>query len=64
MLDRELNGLLGAMKYFNQHKATIVTFAGRDSIIKDGFEIEVMPAYEYLMNKDRSSEVIPEHLNT
>jgi uncharacterized protein len=63
-LDRELNGLLGAMKYFNQHKATIVTFAGRDSIKKDGFEIEVIPAYEYLMNKDRSSEVTPEHPNT
>ncbi|MCX6245936.1 MAG: ATP-binding protein [Bacteroidetes bacterium] len=48
-LKRELNGLLTAMRFFKQKKATIVTFANTDYIEKDGFEIAVLPAYEYLM---------------
>jgi predicted AAA+ superfamily ATPase len=47
-LKRELNGLLQAMKFFNQQKATIVTFDNTDFINEDGFEIEVIPAYKYL----------------
>ncbi len=48
-LKRELNGLLEAMRFFNQHKATIVTFADTDFIETDGFEITVIPAYKYLL---------------
>jgi predicted AAA+ superfamily ATPase len=48
-LKRELNGLLQAMQLFNKKKATIVTFANTDYIEKDGFEIEVIPAYNYLL---------------
>ncbi len=48
-LNRELNGLLQAMKFFDQRKATIVTFANTDLFVVDGFEIEVIPAYKYLL---------------
>jgi len=47
-LKRELNGLLKAMRYFNQFKATIVTFANSDFIDEDGCKIKVIPAYKYL----------------
>jgi len=47
-LKRELNGLLGAMRFFNQRKATIVTFNNTDFIVQDGFEIVVIPAFKYL----------------
>jgi predicted AAA+ superfamily ATPase len=48
-LKRELNGLLQAMRFFNLNTATIVTFANTDFIKKDGFEIDVIPAYKYLL---------------
>ncbi len=48
-LKRELNGLLKAMRFFNQFKATIVTFANSDFIEEDGCKIEVIPAYKYLL---------------
>ena len=48
-LQRELNGLLAAMQFFGQQKATIVTFAGADHIVKEGFTIEVVPAYQFLI---------------
>lgn len=48
-LMRELNGLLNAMKFFKKKKATIVTFATTDYIKEKGFEIEVVPAYTYLL---------------
>lgn len=48
-LKRELNGLIRAMKYFEKNKASIVTFDTRDHIIDDGYEIDVIPAYEYLL---------------
>lgn len=47
-LKRELNGLLKAMQFFNQHKAIIVTFDNSDFIEKDGYEVAVIPAYKYL----------------
>ena len=50
-LNRELNGLLQAMKFFNHQKATIVTFSKSDFIQQDGFEISVIPAYNYLLTK-------------
>jgi hypothetical protein len=48
-LTRELNGLLQAMRFFNHHAATIVTFANTDFIEKESFEIRVIPAYKYLL---------------
>jgi len=48
-LNRELNGLLQAMKFFNIQKAIIVTFANTDFIKETTYEIEVLPAYKYLM---------------
>ncbi len=49
-LQRELNGLLAAMRFFKQQNATIVTFAGADQIVKEGFTVEVVPAYQYLVS--------------
>jgi len=47
-LKGELNGLLQAMRFFNQAKATMVTFDNSDLIVQEGFEISVIPAYKYL----------------
>ncbi|HNS18828.1 MAG TPA: ATP-binding protein [Bacteroidales bacterium] len=55
-LDRELNGLMRAMKRFGKSRAIIVTFSGRDRIGKDSFEIDVVPAWEYLTGSSKISE--------
>ena len=47
-LTRELKGLELAMKFFGLTKGTIVTYNDRDIIQQNGFEINVVPAYEYL----------------
>jgi len=47
-LSREINGLLSAMKFFNITRATIVTHADTDRIVEGNFEIEVVPAFEFL----------------
>ncbi|MCK5278298.1 MAG: ATP-binding protein, partial [Cyclobacteriaceae bacterium] len=49
-IDRELKGLRQAMRFFNFHKAIIVTFDTKDVIKEDGFEIEIIPACDYLIN--------------
>ena len=49
-IDRELRGLRQAMRFFNFHNAIIVTFDTRDVIKEDGFEIEIIPACNYLIN--------------
>jgi len=49
-LKRELSGLLKAMKFFKQEKASIVTFADSDYIEAEGCIIEVIPAYKYLID--------------
>jgi len=48
-LKRELDGLYSAMRFFKCSKAQIITFANSDFIKQDEFEIEVIPAYKYLM---------------
>ena len=48
-LKREKNGLLQAMRFFNQIKATIVTFSNSDLIKEDQYEIMVVPAFKYLL---------------
>jgi uncharacterized protein len=49
-LKREMNGIIQAMKFFTFQKAKIVTFCNTDFIKVDEFEIEVIPAFKYLMN--------------
>ena len=49
-LKRETNGLIQALKFFKLKKGKIITFANSDFIKIDNFEIEVLPAYQYLMN--------------
>jgi len=49
-LKREMNGILLAMKFFHIQKGKIVTFANTDLIKVDQFEVEVIPAFKYLMN--------------
>jgi uncharacterized protein len=51
-LRRELNGLLAAMRFFGQQKATIVTFSNSDNIINEGYIVTVVPAYHYLSLKE------------
>lgn len=53
-VDRELNGLLQAMRFFGRKNGTIVTFANRDMIEQDGCVISVIPAFEYLLHGDRA----------
>ena len=49
-LTRELNGLERAMQFFAVKKGIIVTLNNSDFIQQNGFEFEVVRAYEYLKN--------------
>ena len=44
---REINGLLAALKYFSLKEGVILTIDQRDLIIAEGYQINVVPAYEY-----------------
>lgn len=46
--EREYNGLLEAMKFFNIKEGKIITLNQEDSFSKDGYEIRMMAAYKYL----------------
>lgn len=46
--DRELSGLLEAMKFFNLSEGTIVTFEQKDAFDQDGYFVQLIPAHEYL----------------
>ena len=48
-LAREVAGLVKAMRFFDVKKARIVTFADNDMIQEDNLEIEVIPAFKYLL---------------
>ena len=48
-LEREVNGLTEAMRFFNTKDALIVTAGSTDTIRTDLDLINVVPAYEYLM---------------
>ncbi|WP_243349130.1 ATP-binding protein [Parabacteroides sp. FAFU027] len=48
-LAREVAGLVKAMRFFDVKKARIVTFADNDFIQEDNLEIEVIPAFKYLL---------------
>jgi uncharacterized protein len=45
--DREINGLIDAMEFFQLEEGTILTFNRYDTIIKNGKRIEVIPVYSY-----------------
>jgi len=46
--EREINGLIDAMRYFKQPKGYIITFDQNDIIYRGDCEIKVVPAYEFL----------------
>jgi predicted AAA+ superfamily ATPase len=45
--EREINGLLEAMDFFNQEKGTILTFADEDIILTAGKRIDAIPAWKW-----------------
>ncbi len=47
---REINGLLEVMSYFDVSRGTIVTFDQKDEFILDDKTIEVIPAHFWLMH--------------
>jgi hypothetical protein len=50
--ERELNGLVDAMNYFNFQEGTIITMNQKDIIRIDDKEILVLPAFEYFRRKE------------
>jgi predicted AAA+ superfamily ATPase len=50
--EREINGLLDAMKYFKQTKGTIITANQQDKILINDCEIDLMPAWKFLQNNN------------
>jgi predicted AAA+ superfamily ATPase len=49
-LDRELNGAIEALAILNLKKGRIITVDQRDRFEKDGYVIEVIPCYEFLLS--------------
>lgn len=49
-MDRELNGLYEAMTDFKLTNGTVVTLSQSDTFNKDGMQIDVIPATEFLIN--------------
>jgi len=47
---REEKGLIDAMNYFKKSSSTIITFNQQDEIRRDGKQIHVVPAWQYLIN--------------
>ncbi|MDR0302721.1 MAG: ATP-binding protein [Treponema sp.] len=50
--DREINGLLAAMDFFNLDYGTILTFDTEDIIQTAGKKIEVIPLWKYIVQED------------
>jgi len=49
---REIDGLVAALKRFGLRHGTIVTHAQSDIAVSDGCEITIVPAHKYLWEKD------------
>ena len=47
-IDRELNGVVEALKHLNIKEGEIITLNQEDLFEKEGFQIKVIPAYKYL----------------
>ncbi len=50
-MDREINGLIEAMKKFKLKKGLIVTYDDEKEIVKDGLKIKVIPVWKWMLNK-------------
>ncbi|MGE0020689.1 MAG: ATP-binding protein [Draconibacterium sp.] len=46
--ERELSGLMEAMKFFQKNEGLIITFNQKDIIEKEGYKVTLVPAHEYL----------------
>lgn len=51
-LDRELNGAMEAMKFFDLKKTILVTFSDKDEFKKDGCTISIIPAHEFFLENN------------
>lgn len=49
--NREIRGLKNAAKKLNCKKLTLITFEEQETIVEEGFTINVIPATEWLLNK-------------
>jgi len=47
--EREINGLVEAMKKFKLKKGTIITYDDDDEIVRDGLKIKVVPAWKWML---------------
>jgi hypothetical protein len=45
--EREINGLLAALKFFNLSEGIILTVDQTDKILIDKYKINVVPAYQF-----------------
>jgi hypothetical protein len=45
--DREINGLLAALKFFSLSKGVILTLGQKDKIFINGYKIDVIPAFSF-----------------
>ena len=54
--DREINGLLDAMEFFNLEEGTILTYNSEDIILVNGKKIDVIPAWKQIILSDSPSE--------
>ncbi|MDV0446959.1 hypothetical protein MsAg5_08270 [Methanosarcinaceae archaeon Ag5] len=50
--ERELNGLMEAMAFFDLTEGTLVTFNQKDQFEKDGLTVRMVPAHEYIGHSD------------
>lgn len=48
--DREIKGLIAAMKFFNIEEGTIITFDQEDEIEIEGKKIVILPVWKFLLN--------------
>jgi len=46
-IERELNGLLEAIKFLNVKNGVILTFDDFDTLLLDDIKIQILPAYYY-----------------
>lgn len=45
--EREINGLVSALRFFNLREGVIITINQTDKILVDGYSIQVIPIYEF-----------------
>jgi uncharacterized protein len=45
--DREIDGLLAALRFFNLNEGVILTIDQTDKILKDGYTVNVIPSYKF-----------------